>query len=101
MNTLTATTRRWASASVARAFSVAASPLDKEQLIRSKLTEKFTPSRLDIQDISGGCGTFFAIAIASEAFKDIPIVKQHQLVTKTLKSEIQEIHGLQIQTSVE
>lgn len=44
----------------------------------------------------GGCGTFYAITIASNAFKDLPTVKQHKLVTETLKSEIEGIHGLQV-----
>ncbi|KAJ7499225.1 hypothetical protein FB451DRAFT_1015734, partial [Mycena latifolia] len=45
---------------------------------------------------AGGCGTFFAITIASATFKGLPMVKQHQLVTQTLKEEIEEIHGLQV-----
>ncbi|KAJ7067977.1 bola protein, partial [Mycena amicta] len=56
----------------------------------------FSPSRITITDVSGGCGTFFAISIASKAFNGISMVKQHQLVTQTLKSEIEEIHGLQV-----
>ncbi|KAJ7367990.1 hypothetical protein DFH08DRAFT_676311, partial [Mycena albidolilacea] len=50
-------------------------------------------------DVSGGCGTFFAITITSETFKGIPMVKQHQLVTRTIKEEIEEIHGLQVRVS--
>nr|GAT53838.1 predicted protein [Mycena chlorophos] len=84
-----------------RHFSEAPSVPEKEQLIHAKLTERFAPTRLEIADTSGGCGTFYAISIASQAFKGIPMVKQHQLVTQTLKSEIQEIHGLQIKTSIE
>lgn len=44
----------------------------------------------------GGCGTFYAIVIASDDFKGLPIVKQHRLVTETLKQEIEGIHGLQV-----
>lgn len=44
---------------------------------------------------AGGCGTFYAITIASQAFNGLPIVKQHKLVTTTLQQEIQGIHGLQ------
>lgn len=86
-----------------------------EQVIRAKLAERFTPSELLVQDVSGvctaihpygihlnqpfsagGCGSFYAITIASEAFKGLPTVKQHRLVTETLKEEIQGIHGLQV-----
>lgn len=47
-------------------------------------------------NLTGGCGAFFAIQIASEAFKGLPTVKQHKLVTETLKQEIGDIHGLQV-----
>jgi stress-induced morphogen len=45
---------------------------------------------------AGGCGSFYAITIASQAFKGLPVVKQHKLVTETLKEEIEGIHGLQV-----
>ena len=44
----------------------------------------------------GGCGTFYAIVIASDTFKGLSVVKQHRLVTSTLKQEIEGIHGLQV-----
>ncbi|KAK7060267.1 hypothetical protein VNI00_001032 [Paramarasmius palmivorus] len=69
-----------------------------EQHIYAKLTERFTPSQLQVQDVSGGCGSFYAITIASDAFKGLPMIKQHRLVTETLKKEIGGIHGLQIKT---
>lgn len=46
--------------------------------------------------VAGGCGTFYAISITSEAFKGLPTVKQHRLVNETLKREIEGIHGLQV-----
>ncbi|KAF8204867.1 bola protein, partial [Pholiota molesta] len=70
--------------------------LEGEQLITQKLVEKFAPSQLQVQDVSGGCGSFYSITIASETFKGLPIVKQHKLVTETLKKEIAGIHGLQV-----
>ncbi|KAG8218340.1 bola-like protein, partial [Butyriboletus roseoflavus] len=69
---------------------------DTEGTIVAKLTEHFSPSELAVQDVSGGCGSFFAIKIASDAFKGLSTVKQHKLVTEILKQEIQEIHGLQV-----
>ncbi|KAF8631220.1 hypothetical protein AX15_002551 [Amanita polypyramis BW_CC] len=69
-----------------------------EQVIAEKLTKRFSPSQLKVQDVSGGCGSFYAIIIASGAFKGLSTVKQHKLVTETLKSEIEGIHGLQIKT---
>ncbi|KAI0069134.1 bola-like protein [Artomyces pyxidatus] len=77
----------------------APSQLDEgERAIFRKLADRFQPSELLVQDVSGGCGTFYAITIASEAFKGIPIVKQHRLVNEVLKKDIEGIHGLQLKT---
>ncbi|KIK42973.1 hypothetical protein CY34DRAFT_804291 [Suillus luteus UH-Slu-Lm8-n1] len=69
-----------------------------ERLIYEKLTDKFLPTELAVQDISGGCGDFYAIKIASEAFKGLSTLNQHRLVTRVLKQEIEGIHGLQVKT---
>ena len=45
---------------------------------------------------AGGCGSFYAIKIKSDAFKGLPMVKQHRMVNDALKEEIQGIHGLQV-----
>ncbi|KZT26889.1 bola-like protein [Neolentinus lepideus HHB14362 ss-1] len=71
---------------------------DGEANIYHKLKEKFNPSELLVQDVSGGCGSFYAITIASDAFKGIPIVKQHRMVNDVLKKEFEGIHGLQLKT---
>ncbi|KAH8986363.1 bola-like protein [Lactarius akahatsu] len=85
--------------SVASSSSSFSSKLEKgEQEIYDKLSERFQPSELLVQDVSGGCGTFYAITIASTAFKGIPVVKQHRLVNEVLKKEIEGIHGLQVRT---
>ncbi|KAI0829386.1 bola-like protein [Trametes gibbosa] len=84
----------------ARAYSVAQAKFstDGERVIHEKLTEKFKPSELHVEDVSGGCGTFYQIIIASDEFKGLPLVKQQRLVNQTLKEEIQGIHGLQLKT---
>jgi len=69
-----------------------------EKTIHEKLTAKFSPTQLQVQDISGGCGDFYAITIASSAFKDMPTLKQHRLVQTELKEVIKSIHGLQLKT---
>jgi stress-induced morphogen len=96
--------------------SPSSSKLDEgEQVIYDKLAERFQPSELLVQDVSGappshayhtnplnrcagGCGSFYAITIASTAFKGITVVKQHRLVNEALKKEIEGIHGLQLKT---
>ncbi|EPS95887.1 hypothetical protein FOMPIDRAFT_129089 [Fomitopsis schrenkii] len=66
-----------------------------ERTIYQKLTEKFSPAELQVQDVSGGCGTFYQIIIASKAFSGVATVKQHRMVNEVLKQEIEGIHGLQ------
>lgn len=69
-----------------------------EKVIYDKLRSKFSPSHLRVQDVSGGCGSFYAITISSKDFTGMPMVKQHRLITDELKAEIEGIHGVQIKT---
>ncbi|WVQ71824.1 hypothetical protein IAR50_001366 [Cryptococcus sp. DSM 104548] len=69
-----------------------------EQVIYDKLKAQFPGSRLEVQDVSGGCGSFYAILISSPAFKGLTTVKQHKLVNECLKEDIKGIHGLQLKT---
>ncbi|OCF55808.1 hypothetical protein L486_06561 [Kwoniella mangroviensis CBS 10435] len=72
-------------------------PLDKgEQAIYDKLKSAFPGQRLEVQDVSGGCGSFYAILISSNKFKGLSTIKQHKLVNACLKEDIQGIHGLQV-----
>ncbi|KAI7861180.1 bola protein [Circinella umbellata] len=70
-----------------------------EQHIHNKLTEALSPHKLRVVDVSGGCGSMYAIDISSKSFEGASIVKQHRLVNQILKDEIKEMHGLQLKTS--
>ncbi|CAG4933052.1 unnamed protein product [Parnassius apollo] len=54
---------------------------------------------ISVQDISGGCGAMFEISIEAKEFVGLSRVKQHRLVTDSLKSEIAEMHGIRIHTT--
>ncbi|KAG7549042.1 hypothetical protein FFLO_03078 [Filobasidium floriforme] len=69
---------------------------DGEQKIYDKLKNKFSPKTLDVMDVSGGCGSFYAIHISSALFKGLTTIKQHRLVNECLKEEVKDIHGLQV-----
>lgn len=69
-----------------------------EQKIYDILHSHFSPTTLDVRDVSGGCGSMFAITVESSKFKGIPMVKQHRLVNEVLKEEIAKWHGLQLKT---
>ncbi|KAK9454260.1 bola protein [Dipodascopsis uninucleata] len=71
---------------------------DYEKFLESKLLEVFGPAQLSVRDISGGCGSMFAIHVASKSFKGIPMVKQHRMVNEALSDEIKKWHGVQLST---
>ncbi|TKA65277.1 hypothetical protein B0A49_11120 [Cryomyces minteri] len=56
------------------------------------------PVRLQVQDISGGCGSMYALDIVSSKFKGLPVIKQHRLVNQVLGEEIKGWHGVQLKT---
>ncbi|KAI8078907.1 bola protein [Halteromyces radiatus] len=70
-----------------------------ESQLYNKLQKAFDPIRLRVADVSGGCGSMYAIDIASKSFEGKSIVKQHRLVNDLLKEEIKDMHGLQLRTS--
>ncbi|WFC95451.1 hypothetical protein MBRA1_002099 [Malassezia brasiliensis] len=74
------------------------SPEAKQNRIVSILKEKFQPVDLQVQDVSGGCGSFFAILLKSKAFDGKSTIQAHRMVNKEIKEVIQGIHGLQLKT---
>lgn len=71
---------------------------DYEKKIFGILKDNFQPKTLQVKDVSGGCGSMFAILVESEKFKGIPMIKQHRLVNEVLKDEISKWHGIQLKT---
>ncbi|CCX12302.1 Similar to Altered inheritance of mitochondria protein 1; acc. no. P39724 [Pyronema omphalodes CBS 100304] len=76
--------------------------LDAQELhVFKKLNAALEPTRLQVQDISGGCGSMYAIEIASSKFKGIPMVKQHRLVNEVIAEEIKTWHGVRLTTKAD
>ncbi|KAJ3084439.1 bola-like protein [Rhizoclosmatium globosum] len=71
-----------------------------EQRIHALLQSKLSPVKLNVKDVSGGCGSMYAVEVASAQFKGLPLVKQHRLVVAAIEEEIKSAHGVQIKTSV-
>jgi len=42
----------------------------------------------------------YAIDIATDKFRGVPMIRQHRMVNEILKGEIQGMHGLQLKTAV-
>lgn len=53
-----------------------------------------------MSDVSGGCGAMYEIHVESADFKGLSTIKQHRLVTETLREQIREMHGVRISTAV-
>lgn len=51
---------------------------------------------VDVKDISGGCGTSFAISIVSQAFHKMPVISRHRLVHSALRGSMDHIHAIQL-----
>ena len=58
-------------------------------------------SKVEVTDISGGCGAFFKVLVVAPAFTGLPIVKAHRLVLDALEKEVGKMHGLTIETRKE
>lgn len=71
-----------------------------EASIAATLAEKLNPTSLLVQDISGGCGSMYAIDITSPVFKGLNMLKQQRMVNAALGDLVKEWHGVQIRTRV-
>ncbi|GAA5983608.1 hypothetical protein JCM11641_007298 [Rhodosporidiobolus odoratus] len=71
---------------------------DGEKLLKDKIEGAMQGAKVEVQDVSGGCGSFYAISIAHESFKGLSMIKQHRIVNELLADEIKGMHGLQLKT---
>ncbi|KAK6543888.1 hypothetical protein TWF694_000610 [Orbilia ellipsospora] len=71
---------------------------EKEAGIYAKLSEQLDPSQLDVRDISGGCGSMYAVEIESPKFRGLSTLKMHRRVQDILAEEIKGWHGIQLRT---
>ncbi|KAK2033517.1 bola-like protein [Colletotrichum zoysiae] len=69
-----------------------------ESTIWDKLVAEFAPSELIVQDVSGGCGSMYAIDITSAKFKGANMLKQQRMVNAALGDMVKEWHGIQLRT---
>ncbi|KAH8929475.1 bola-like protein [Atractiella rhizophila] len=88
---------RWHSTGTTQSTAESASTQlsEGELAIGNKLRENFQGATVQVADISGGCGTFYAVAIEHPSFKGLPTVKQHRMVQEVLKEDITNLHGIQ------
>ena len=71
---------------------------EAERKIFYKLRDSLHPAALNVQDISGGCGSMYSLDVVSDKFRGLGVVKQHKMVNEILKEEVKGWHGVQIKT---
>ena len=86
--------------SIARYLSSNEGKTEGELHIENVLKSKMNVADVQVNDISGGCGSMYEVYVCSNDFKGKRMVQQHRLVTEILKSEVAEMHGLRIMTSI-
>ncbi|KAG5984995.1 hypothetical protein E4U55_002102 [Claviceps digitariae] len=71
-----------------------------EESIAERLRQELQPTELLVRDVSGGCGSMYAIDIASPAFRGLSMLKQQRMVNAALRDVMRGWHGLQLNTRV-
>ncbi|GJN90512.1 hypothetical protein Rhopal_003523-T1 [Rhodotorula paludigena] len=71
---------------------------DGEKTLKDRLEQGLDGAKVQVQDVSGGCGSFYAISVEHESFKGLSMIKQHRIVNDLLKDDIKGMHGLQLKT---
>lgn len=71
-----------------------------ERSVAALLAQKLQPTNLLVQDVSGGCGSMYAIQIESPLFRGHSLLRQQRMVNAALGDLVKSWHGLQIRTSV-
>ena len=69
-----------------------------ESKMKGILVEELGAAHVEVEDISGGCGSMYKMFIVSEEFEGLNSVKQHRLVQRALAKEIESMHGLVLKT---
>ena len=62
--------------------SAAAAEGSKEDQIAKKLREVVAATHVEVEDISGGCGSMYRVMVVSPEFEGLALVKQHRARAK-------------------
>jgi stress-induced morphogen len=68
------------------------------QDIQDQLEKSLNLSKLEIQDISSGCGSSFDLLIVSDDFTGLNLLKRQRLIHSILKEFMTDIHALTMKT---
>ncbi|KAF0720225.1 Aste57867_463 [Aphanomyces stellatus] len=79
--------------STTRSFATTA-----EDTMRASILKALDATHVKVADISGGCGSMYKIEVVSAAFEGKTRVAAHRMVNDVIKTEIEGMHGLTLQT---
>mmetsp|Transcript_11254 Transcript_11254/g.35715 ORF Transcript_11254/g.35715 Transcript_11254/m.35715 type:complete len:138 (-) Transcript_11254:42-455(-) len=65
----------------------------------SRLAAVFPAAQITVQDVSGGCGTSFAIVLVDADLAKLPKLQGQRAVYKALGGLMESIHAVQVQIS--
>eukprot|EP01028_Stygiella_incarcerata_P002784 TRINITY_DN1528_c0_g1_i1.p2 TRINITY_DN1528_c0_g1~~TRINITY_DN1528_c0_g1_i1.p2 ORF type:complete len:115 (+),score=13.75 TRINITY_DN1528_c0_g1_i1:88-432(+) len=68
--------------------------------IEQKIESCLQPCTVNVIDMSGGCGKIFKVVVESPLFASKTRIQQHRMVTDSLRDELKEVHGWQIETRI-
>ena len=101
--TTVTTPRPFSAAATAPAPAPPEKPADLtegESRVWDKVVAELAPVELQVQDVSGGCGSMYAIDVSSERFRGLNMLKQQRLVNSVLADMVKQWHGVQLRTRV-
>lgn len=75
-------------------------PKCNETDLKNILIKRFPKANVTVHDVSGGCGAMFEVLVEAKEFSGLSVLKQHKMITETLKEQINDMHGLRIHTKV-
>lgn len=88
-----------ASATLLRGFAKIIADTDIEKQVAEKIRAGLqNPTKVHVQDTSGGCGAMYRIEVVADDFKALSTLKQHQLVHKLIVDEVKQWHGYTLDT---
>ena len=86
------------STEISKENAIDSTEISKENAIETKLREVVAATHVNVEDISGGCGSMYKIFVVSPEFEGLALEKQHRLVQKAIAGEIADMHGLTLKT---
>lgn len=72
---------------------------EAEKAIADKISSGISSAAtISVQDVSGGCGSFYQIEVVASEFEGQSMIKQHRRICSVLEEEMKAWHGSKLIT---